>query len=272
VDKKLGILITHGIGTSDSSFADKMIVNIKAEITKSGHNADSVVFVPCAWDNVMKPKEEALWEKINNNLQWVTARKFCVNAVADAMAYQETNNIHGGSYDQIHDYIRNKLIELRAMLGEDKPLVMISHSLGCHILSNYIWDREYGYYKEEYGGDNFLEMKTLIGFITYGCNIPLFVLEYDNIIAIDFPHRECILKNLLPFAKWLNYYDKNDVLGYPLKCLSETYNKSVTEDIEIGVGSVFTFWNPLSHMEYKNDKKFIKQIAIYLCELLKNIK
>jgi hypothetical protein len=31
-------------------------------------------------------------------------------------------------------------------------------------------------------------------------------------------------------ARWLNYYDKDDVLGYPLKPISPSYNAIVNED------------------------------------------
>lgn len=68
--------------------------------------------------------------------------------------------------------------------------------------------------------------------------------------------------------KWLNYFDPDDVLGYPLKPLSLEYRKAVSQDIEINVGSVFSSWNPASHSDYSTDDDFTIPVAQYLSRLL----
>lgn len=37
-------------------------------------------------------------------------------------------------------------------------------------------------------------------------------------------------------AKWFNFYDPDDVLGYPLKTINADYKKAVAKDIPINVG------------------------------------
>jgi hypothetical protein len=37
-------------------------------------------------------------------------------------------------------------------------------------------------------------------------------------------------------AKWYNFYDPDDVLGYPLKTINADYKKAVTKDIPTNVG------------------------------------
>ena len=59
----------------------------------------------------------------------------------------------------------------------------------------------------------------------------------------------------------MNFFDADDVLGYPLKPLSPSYGNAVSEDIEINVGGLFTSWNPISHTEYWTDNDFTEPVA-----------
>ena len=72
--------------------------------------------------------------------------------------------------------------------------MVIAHSFGTQIISNYIWDpqTEANYTRKKrgmnpYGKSDFERMKTLAGIITFGCNIPLFSLAYDKIVSMEFP-------------------------------------------------------------------------------------
>ena len=60
------------------------------------------------------------------------------------------------------------------------------------------------------------------------------------------------------------FYDKDDVLGWPLADLSARYANLVT-DIEINAGGGFwgwltSSWNPLSHNQYWQDSQFLQQL------------
>lgn len=68
-------------------------------------------------------------------------------------------------------------------------------------------------------------------------------------------------------ARWYNFYDKDDVVAYPLKGLNDEYNGVVAEDIEINVGSAATSWNPACHTGYWEDVDFYKPVAEFLGEL-----
>lgn len=145
----------------------------------------------------------------------------------------------------------------------------MGHSLGTHIISNYVWDRQHDYELAEYGNTPLEKMKTLVGIITFGSIIPLFTLGLEKVESITFPHEKCD-ETIRKAAKWLNFYDNDDVLGYPLKNLGDNgnYNEAVTEDIEINAGSIFTSWNPFSHAKYWTDNDFTKRVAGFLCDLL----
>lgn len=127
------------------------------------------------------------------------------------------------------------------------------------MMSNFIWDAQHdrGYPEGPAFGSwsDFERMRTLTSFTTFGCNIPLFTLSYlqeGDVRACQFPP-DSLHPSLKRVAKWLNFYDEDDVLGYPLKGLSDSYREAVTEDIRINVGGLFGFWNPVSHGGYDVD-------------------
>ena len=109
-----------------------------------------------------------------------------------------------------------------------------------------------------HGNNQFESMKTVKGFITFGCNIPLFTFALPKIVPITLPAG----------ATWRNYYDPDDVLGYPLKPLSTDYASTVEDDIAVNVGGFFSSWNPMSHTGYWTDNDFTKPVAKFLSGLL----
>ena len=62
-------------------------------------------------------------------------------------------------------------------------------------------------------------------------------------------------------SKWDNYFDEDDVLGYPLKPIGASYDKAVNRDIAINAGTWLTSWNPLSHEGYWTDDDLISPTA-----------
>ena len=62
-------------------------------------------------------------------------------------------------------------------------------------------------------------------------------------------------------ARWMNYFDPDDVLGYPLREISSAYAATVHEDVSLGVGSLLAGWTPLSHTAYWNDAGFVDRVA-----------
>ena len=68
-------------------------------------------------------------------------------------------------------------------------------------------------------------------------------------------------------ARWYNFYDKDDIIAYPLKGLSEEFNSNVHGDFEINVDSAATSWNPACHTGYWEDKDFYRPVADFIGEL-----
>ncbi|MCH7761910.1 hypothetical protein IIA15_11020, partial [candidate division TA06 bacterium] len=125
----------------------------------------------------------------------------------------------------------------------------------------------------------FEKMVNVTGIITFGCNIPLFVIGNDPIEAIEFPHRN-LSDELKSKAEWHNYYDPDDVLGFPLKELKYSYDglekppnvysypDVVMEDVPIQVGNFLIGGTPKSHTSYWGDNKFVEPVAKYIRRFL----
>jgi hypothetical protein len=264
---ELGVLVVHGIGIQRPDFAKDFITDMQGRLHGLGMAADAVQWQPAYWADLLNGRERDLWDTLSsdNDLDWVTVRKFFLNFFADAIAYQREPGQHPGTYQRIHQRVHDRLVDLRTALGQqDKPLVIIAHSLGSVIMSNYIWDEQH---QQGLGTTPLTQMHTLAGFVTFGSPIPLFTLALDDVISITFPP-PTLPAPLQPHAQWLNFFDADDVIGYPLKPLSPSYNHAVQEDREINVGNLFTSWNPIAHTAYWTDNDFTAPVAQLLKDLL----
>ena len=277
---KLGVLIIHGIGTQKSDFADGMINNLVEQLGELGFDRSDVAWQPVHWTPVLEPKQKELWRKLSHNsdMSFVTLRQFVINVLGDAIAYQRVpGQGRENVYDSTHRVIHQSVKTLRQQIGGDKPLVILAHSLGCYMISNYIWDRQKGLGEAAYAASAFERMETIAGMVTFGCGIPLFMLAYTRIEPITFPSSTLARyfpdgtppEELRRAAHWLNFYSRNDILGYPLRPLSPEYAETVNEDIAINVGGLLTSWNPASHTQYWTDSNLIRPAAELIGGLLK---
>jgi len=270
MNKKVGVLFIHGMGSTLDDFAHDAIQELRNRISGRGLNRDDVAWESVFWAPVLSTRETQLWVDLSaeNDLNWAKLRKFFINGFGNATAYQSVRDRRNDVYGKIHAAVHDSLKELRAKLGgEDKPLVVIAHSLGSVIISNYIWDRQKGRDADRFGETPFERMETLAGLVTLGSNIPLFTLAHNPVACVKFPPAG-LPENLRKRAKWLNFYDSDDVLAWPLKPLSMGYADTVTEDIEVSVGNILTAWNPANHAAYWTDDGVIKPAAYLIGSLL----
>jgi hypothetical protein len=262
MEPELGILVIHGIGIQEKTFANGLMDKVNGSLKNLGVIPDAVAWEPAFWADLLTDDERKLWDKLSasHGLGWETVRKFIINVLADAVAYQRDPEEPKDMYRRIHARIREHIAHLRVSLGgRDKPLIVIAHSLGSVIASNYTWD-EQRQNKYSSGTNPFERMETLASLVTFGSNIPLFTLALSDPKPIQFPPAQ-LPANLKAAAQWLNFFDPDDVLGYPLKPLSPSYGETVSADIEVNVGGLFTSWNPISHTEYWTDDDFTKPVA-----------
>lgn len=196
-----------------------------------------------------------------NGIEWKRLRQFMVFSFSDAASLEHQSGSPESAYVKAQKRIRDVMLSFQSIqdVTSSTPVVLLPHSLGAQVLSNYIWDssRDKGIWTHEplkHPQDqiDFLKFKTLRHIASAGCNIPLFVAGLPTIKPIDKPH---------PDFTWDNYYDPDDALGWPLKPLSPDYAERIRKDIRMNSGTLFTSWTPFSHTSNWKDKDFLTPVT-----------
>jgi hypothetical protein len=272
--KKIAVVILHGVGNQKEDYADRLVEKLKQRFSEhikqyADDPASEIVVKPINWGVVFHDSEVELWKRLQEGgeLNYLRLRRFIVEFFADAIAYQPTTTKHH-NYDRVHKLVAEGMKELAQEAGNDAPLCLISHSLGSVIASNYFYDLQNkrssirSLVKENIGHTPLEQGDTLSLFYSAGSPLALWSLRYEQFgkaVQVPSPYLVNFYPNLQ--GEWLNFYDKDDCLAFPLKTLNEDYQKSVTEDIEMNAGGIFSSWNPLSHFGYMDDKNFIVPIV-----------
>lgn len=268
MSQEIAVVVIHGMGSQKANYSHPLRDEVNKRLGKE--KAKHVTWGEIHWADVLAPRQAAYLKRANknNDLDLLTLRRFLISAVGDASAYRKTADRKESAYVEIHQKVSAIVKELDDPGQPKKPLIVMAHSLGGHIMSSYIYDLQKRQNRQS-GISKFRQMKTVAGFITFGCNIPLFTsaFEKDDIKPIKFPGAWLSPANK-DRARWLNFYDPDDVLGYPLKPINDAYNKVVNKDIPINVGGVISSWNPLSHGKYWTDNDFTKPVTKFISGFL----
>ncbi len=270
--KRLAVAVTHGMGSQQPEFADEMTDELNGRVGDLNKDPDEIAWRSIYWADILAPRQEEylLAANQNNDLDYIGLRRFILSTLGDASAYRKLDSPENTAYDLIHGRVRDAIKALDDALDvDDAPLIVVAHSLGGHIMSNYIWDMQQAGGNPPPGLSPFELMQTLAGMVTFGCNIPLFTFAYTTVVPIEFPAAKLPDPgDVRDKARWLNYFDPDDVLGYPLKSINAAYDGVVDEDIPINVGGLFSSWNPLSHNKYWTDNDFTKPVAEFIATFL----
>jgi hypothetical protein len=272
--KKIVILPVHGMGTTDRNYAEELRTNLSKKL-----GADlwqHVAFHPIYYQHIIQDNQYKVWDDMMDtnasSLDWKKLRQFMLFSFSDAATLEHQSSSLESAYIKAQESIRDLMLKVLTTVPgvtSTTPVILLPHSLGAQVLSNYIWDSN----KEEDGGiwahkplqlpqdqTDFLKFKTLRHIASAGCNIPLFVAGLPTIKPIRKPH---------PKFTWNNYYDPDDALGWPLRPLSDEYGALVGKDVSMNSGGFFTSWTPFSHSSYWKDKDFLTPVAATIKSYMK---
>lgn len=265
--KKIALITLHGMGSVKKNYYSDLEDTLKKAL---GDDWLNVSFKKVQYAEILQKNQEELWKDMksspDNDLDATKLRKFFLFGFADATSLEYSAHNNKTEYIAVQKEIQNQLKSAYNDLGRDKSkhVVIIAQSLGCQVISNYLWDAEKNNYifknTEDVDNDelDFLKLKSLSNLITTGCNIPLFISGIKN--------RKCFKNPNIGCFQWDNYYDPDDVLGWPLSQLGDTYN--IVSDHHINAGGIFTSWTPLSHGRYWSDKDVVTPLIKTLFRLL----
>lgn len=269
----LTVFVVHGLGEPDAEYYHPLRQNVEKH---SPHLASSVEWYSVNWYHLVAARETKVWKNLNDHYQLnqTRLRRYAMSVLATAVSYNSAVRDEESLYQQIQHYIREQLQRLYQG-DEGQGLFLIGHSFGVQVICDYLLDCQ-NFRMEPRPASAFERMETALGLISLGSAQPMFELSEPDPQAPQFPNpraRELFAQHVSweKFCKqvrWENFYEKDDVLGFPLKILSESYDKSVRADHSVQAGSLLSRWNPLSHYAYWSSDEVAKKTAEQLSQVL----
>ncbi len=271
---QVALITIHGMGETPSHYHHAFVEHMRQALGSNQWN--EVIFRSVYYQKDIQRNQQQIFSRMRPHIDWKKSRKFLLYAFSDAASLEHRKEQPNSAYSKAQQQIYHTLNDIYQQTSREIPVIFVAYSLGCQLLSNYIWDATpgnhppYGIWKDQHanGGpqDNFTRLRSLQRLYTLGCNIPIFVAGNDTITAIDKPN---------PDFQWINLYDDDDVLGWPLQPLSDSYQQRVL-DIAINANSnllntLAHSWNPLSHMDYWTDNDVIEQVTQGVREQLERL-
>ncbi len=247
------VVFVHGINTTCQDYYEPLRDGILRRLPKEarGH----VIFRAVFWADIVRGRQQEYvhYAKTSSDFRPTVAHQMVIEGLGDAAAYQKIDRKNSAYYD-IQARVR-KTIQDAALAGSDsRPLVFITHSLGCHIVSSYAWDLHqckhpglaFAEKRIDKGTQAYIDslpsktalerLDTFAGFVTLGSNMPLFTFSLGPqhvfpITKAQVPEMNAAFpgpaldRATRDKACWLNYYSANDPFGYPLKPLNDEYDR-----------------------------------------------
>jgi hypothetical protein len=283
---KVALLTVHGMGETRENYHVSLLEALKKQL---GNRFDLVSVHRVYYQNLLQANEAAVWEACKDHVRYDGLRRFLLFGFADAAGLETGKDAPQSIYELAQREIAHNMQAARAAVGDGGPVIAIAQSLGGQVLSSYIYDAQKaikaragvpninypgaGMWQRHYVEDGtwsadklaFASGTPLRTLFTTGCNIPIFVAAHKrmSIIPIDEPNKR---------FEWHNFYDPDDVLGWPLQPLANGYNELVQDHaINSGHGVVdwaLKSWNPLSHTTYWTDGNVVEAVAQALADCL----
>jgi hypothetical protein len=272
------LLTVHGMGEIPREYAEQVFHKLRARLADV---MDRIDFRSVYYQDILKPNQETVWAKVDTatKLHYDDLRRFLLFGFGDAAGLENRKEIDGSVYELAQAAIARQLLGVYKH-GEDTAIVFLAQSLGGQVLSSYIYDAQKalaggmvgaGIWKDVDAWSlrtlghrltdderRFLAGGTCAAFVTTGCNIPIFVAA----------HRTMDIKPIArptPRFEWINIYDPDDALGWPLQPLSPGY-AALVDDRPVNAGQgmvnwILKSWNPWSHSAYWDDVQVLEPLA-----------
>lgn len=272
--KTLALMTIHGMGDTPRDYYAELFSDLRRKVGPAIWSR--VLFKPLYYQDILQGQQAQIYTRMRPHIDWLTLRKFLLYGFSDAASLEYKKDALNSPYYATQKAIFDTLDEVYREAGDRAlPVVVLGQSLGCQVISSYLWDAqaaapEAGIWRHppadgvepESPRDDLRRLRTLKRLYTTGCNIPIFVAGHSEILAITPPNDE---------FRWYNFYDEDDVLGWPLRPLSPSYD-ALVEDIAVNagggaLGAILKSWNPFSHGQYWSDGEVLRHLVATLKDL-----
>jgi len=232
------------------------------------------------YKDILQKPEDRYWRLARAQVPANKLRELVLFGFADAAGLETRKEEPNSAYYKVQSRVADALADACAAVGTEGPVVIFAHSLGAQVISNYLWDaqrsgmgravragvwRNRGRHSRHNFGPRagFIRGEHLRALFTVGCNIPVFIAAHAAPKAIWKPNRR---------FEWHNYFDPDDVLGWPLTKLYRppvpfVFDHPVNAWGDVG-GLLLKSWNFMSHSEYWKTDTVLDDLTGFLRELL----
>lgn len=281
---QVALITVHGMGETPPAYADSLMAQLRSRL---GGLAPQVTMRSVYYQGILHENQRQVWERTaaTGKVRYEALRRFVLYGLGDAAGLENRKEIPGSVYELAQGEIAGALLSCHAV-RPDMPVVFVAQSLGGQVLSSYLYDAQKAAAGRPVGAGIwrnidawasgalgrpltaservFLGGGACAGLVTTGCNIPIFVAAHKEMHIIPIAPPTSLFK-------WINFYDPDDVLGWPLQPLSRGYAALVEDRAINASGSIASLlarsWNPLSHENYWEDGAVLDAIAAMLRRL-----
>ena len=250
------LVFVHGVNTACQDYYVPMRELLLKALPRETRK--HVIFRAVFWADIVRGRQQEYLHYARETPGFApgSMHQLVIEGLGDAAAYQKTRARRNSAYYEIQERVRKAIRDTCLGPQDRRPLVLIDHSLGCHILSTYTWDlnkakqgifddesadgNDRAYYDHLVNAHHFERLETLAGIVTMGSNMPLFTFTFgpqyvhpisqspqasdpSAMATAAFPGIELDAETR-DAARWLNFFSTNDPLGYPLKPLNDAYD------------------------------------------------
>ncbi len=272
--KSVGIIAVHGMGSfgpekpesiAKPSYSDRLYSKVRNSLGTAIFDSE-VAWGEVFYADILEKNQAEYLKRVGTRVSQGQFRDFVINNLGDpasycANPYNDSNMVYG----PVRERISKAFKRIEGLVLPDAPVIVLAHSLGGHVISNHIWDSQHPE-KSLNAGVEFPMTDRIATLVTFGCNIPIFnfALAFKDIVPIKRPSAG-LAASKWPKTWWQNFYDFDDVLGFPLAQTGKGYEALAKTgelvDFSINAGSIFTSWNPFSHTGYWADDDLAKPVA-----------
>lgn len=188
------LLCMHGMGDLDKDGFKKDIAKVKQALAERIPANDlSRIYIPAQgifYSDITQPEEERIWNAMASEggldtglIREITInklRRFVIYGFSDATAFAGVDSTaefanNTVPYTAAQERILDALKDIYERCGPAVKVVLLSHSLGCQVMSSYLWDAQLhslgrnvgsrsiwsNYQTRNKGLDDFLHLKLL---------------------------------------------------------------------------------------------------------------
>ena len=240
------VFIIHGVGGQVSGYSTPFQGDVQQHIgSMSSATSDDVriIYKEIHWSEITQDIQDELDARFatEDNLGQSALRGIMLNLIGDALAYQDSKRGRD-VYRAVHQAIDDARAQVQDQVGTSVEYTFVSHSLGSVIASDYCYN-----HRNDIKVTNFFTMGSPIALWTMRAGHP------DN--------ADCPIQVERPNGVWVNIFDDDDVIGWPLKKVNAHYDAAFDFDYATRIGGLVSAATPLSHRGYWTDGNAHKPIA-----------